>query len=58
MKLKGLRVGGAEISHKHANFIVARQGASSQNVLDLIALARERVRKNDGLELELEVKIW
>lgn len=58
LNLKGARVGGAEISRKHANFIVALPGASSQNVLDLITLARERVRASAGLELEFEVEIW
>ncbi|MCK4340874.1 MAG: UDP-N-acetylmuramate dehydrogenase [Phycisphaerae bacterium] len=56
--LKGQRCGGAEISPKHANFIVAHPGATARNVLDLIVLARDRVRKETGLELELEVEIW
>lgn len=57
-KLKGLRVGGAEISRRHANFIVAHEGATARNVLDLITLARDRVRESEGIELELEVEIW
>lgn len=56
--LKGTRRGGAEISPRHANFIVAGPGASAANVLDLIELARERVRARTGIELELEVEIW
>lgn len=56
--LKGQRVGGAEISARHANFIVARNGATAQHVLDLIALAKDRVRATSGIELELEVEIW
>lgn len=57
-QLKGTRVGGAEISPRHANFILAGEGATAQNVLDLIRLARERVREQTGIELELEVEVW
>lgn len=56
--LKGHRCGGAEISSKHANFIVAHPGAAAQDVLDLIALARQRVYQATGIELELEVEVW
>lgn len=56
--LKGACVGGAEISPRHANFIVAREGARAQDVLDLIALARDKVRAATGIELELEVEVW
>jgi UDP-N-acetylmuramate dehydrogenase len=56
--LKGVRVGGAEISPKHANFVVVHAGATARDVLDLIALAQERVRASAGVELELEVEIW
>jgi UDP-N-acetylmuramate dehydrogenase len=56
--MKGVRVGGAEISRKHANFIEAGPGATAQNVIDLIELARQAVRRSAGIELELEVEIW
>jgi UDP-N-acetylmuramate dehydrogenase len=55
--LKGERVGGAEIAQKHANYIVNLGGASSADVLGLIEIARERVFKEFGIELELEVQI-
>jgi UDP-N-acetylmuramate dehydrogenase len=55
--LKGCRVGGAEISRKHANYIVNCGGASSDDVLRLIDLARERVVRAFGVALELEVQI-
>jgi UDP-N-acetylmuramate dehydrogenase len=55
--LKGTRVGGAEIAQKHANYIVNLGGASSEHVLRLIEIARERVFKEFGIELELEVRI-
>ena len=56
--LKGCRVGGAEISEIHANFIVATADATAQNVLDLINLAKERVWRSAGIRLETEVEIW
>jgi UDP-N-acetylmuramate dehydrogenase len=55
--LKGLRVGGAEISTVHANFIVNRGDARADDVLDLIDKARHAVRSSTGIELETEVKI-
>jgi UDP-N-acetylmuramate dehydrogenase len=56
--LKGLQVGGASVSEKHANFIVARAGCKSRDVLRLIEAVRERVREKSGVELELEIEIW
>jgi UDP-N-acetylmuramate dehydrogenase len=55
--LKGARVGGAEIAQKHANYIVNLGGASSEDVLRLIEIAREQVFKEFRVELELEVRI-
>lgn len=56
--MKGVRVRGAEISTKHANFILAGPDASAQDVLDLIALAKDRVWNHSGVKLELEVDVW
>ncbi|MGA2232797.1 MAG: UDP-N-acetylmuramate dehydrogenase [Tepidisphaeraceae bacterium] len=56
--LKGLRVGGAEISSKHANFIVAHPGCRAEEVFKLIKLVRERVYDKHQLQLESEVKVW
>jgi len=56
--LKGTRIGNAEISDRHANFIVAHPGATSQDVLRLIDLARSKVSEQFGVDLELEIKIW
>ena len=56
--LKGVRVGGAEISTRHANFILAYDDATADDVLNLIQLAKERVRQATGIELEPEVDIW
>jgi UDP-N-acetylmuramate dehydrogenase len=55
--LKGRRVGGAEISSVHANFIVNRGGATAGDVLALIEEVRERVRERSGTALEPEVRI-
>jgi UDP-N-acetylmuramate dehydrogenase len=56
--LKGTRLGGAEISDRHANFIVTYEGASSNDVLKLIDLARSKVAEQFGVDLELEIEIW
>lgn len=55
--LKGLRIGGAEISRKHANFIVNVDGATADDVLALMAEMRDRVFQRFGIELEPEVRI-
>jgi UDP-N-acetylmuramate dehydrogenase len=55
--LKGRRVGSAEISKVHANYIVNLGNASADDVLKLIDIARTAVFKEFGLELELEVKV-
>lgn len=54
---KGLRVGDAMVSEKHANFIVNLSQATAQDVLKLIAIVRERVFKTFGVELELEIEL-
>jgi UDP-N-acetylmuramate dehydrogenase len=56
--LKGTRVGGAEVSERHANFIVAEAGASSRDVLELIELVKRRVLEQLGIELDTEIEIW
>jgi len=54
--LKGLRVGGAEVSEKHANFIVNTGGATAQDVLVLIKRVREIVYEKTGFSLVPEVR--
>jgi len=54
--LKGVRVGAAEVSHQHANFIVNRGGASSADVLGLIEHVRQVVYDRIGFELCCEVR--
>ena len=56
--LKGHRIGGAEVSDRHANFIVCRPGAKASDVEQLIDEIRDRVYARFGIELELEIEIW
>lgn len=55
--LKNVRVGGARISTKHANFIINEGEAKAKDVLALISLIKDRVRDMTGIQLETEVKI-
>lgn len=55
--LKGLTVGGAQVSTKHAGFVVNIGGATAQNVLDLIAQVQKRVYEKHGVKLYPEVKM-
>jgi UDP-N-acetylmuramate dehydrogenase len=57
MGMKGMKVGDAQISTKHANFIVNRGKATASDVLELIALIQARVKKEKGVSLEPEVVI-
>jgi UDP-N-acetylmuramate dehydrogenase len=56
--LKGLSVGDARVSDRHANFFVNAGKASAKDMLTLIADVRERVQKTYGVELENEVVVW
>src|SRR3954463_2421790 len=56
--LKGTRHGGAEISDRHANFIVAHPGGKAADILQLIDRIRQRVWQQFGYELELQIQIW
>jgi UDP-N-acetylmuramate dehydrogenase len=56
--LKGMRAGGAEVSTKHANFIIAHPGCKADDVKKLIKIIRERVFERSQIDLETEVKIW
>ena len=55
--LKGTRQGGAEISEKHANFIVNAGEATAADVFQLIKLAKKKVAEEFNINLELEVKL-
>ncbi|RKY31451.1 MAG: hypothetical protein DRP74_04870 [Candidatus Omnitrophota bacterium] len=56
--LKGKKVGGAQVSLKHANFIINKGGAKTEDVLKLIYLMRKKVKEKFNVDLKLEVKIW
>lgn len=55
--LKGLRVGDAEVSPKHGNFIVNRGHARAADVIELIGKVRRAIRRKTGVRLDLELKI-
>jgi UDP-N-acetylmuramate dehydrogenase len=55
--LKGARIGGAQVSTQHANFIVNTGGATATDVLNLIDRVRSTVRERTGIDLELELEI-
>ncbi len=55
--LKGARVGDAEVSMKHANFMVNRGQASAADVMALIRNVRSEIRRRAGVRLDLELKI-
>jgi len=56
--LKGLRIGDAEVSPEHGNFLVNHGHASAAEFTELMARVRARVREIHGVELEPEVEIW
>jgi UDP-N-acetylmuramate dehydrogenase len=56
--LKGLQIGGAVVSEKHANFIIADKKCKSRDVLRLIDAIKDRVKEQFDTELELEIEIW
>lgn len=56
--LKGEQVGGAEVSQRHANFFVAKPGATAKDLLQLMDVVRNRVAEKMGVELETEIEIW
>lgn len=54
--LKGMRVGNVRVSEKHANFFVADQGATAEDVRRLVSKVRRRVREATGVDLAPEVR--
>ena len=56
--LKGQRAGGAHVSEKHANFILADAGTRASDVMKLINTIRETVYKRFEVYLELEIEVW
>lgn len=56
--LKGRAVGGAQVSEKHAGFLINRGGATCGDMLRLIELVQRTVREQFGVELECEIRVW
>ena len=56
--LKGFRIGEAEVSERHANFIIAHDGCTASNVLAVIEHVEETVLNRYGVELERELVVW
>lgn len=54
--LKGFRVGAARVSDLHANFFIADEEATAQDVFDLISQVKTKVRGHSGVELETEIR--
>ncbi|MFQ5454641.1 MAG: UDP-N-acetylmuramate dehydrogenase [Nitrospirota bacterium] len=55
--LKGYRIGDAEVSKRHANFIINKGSASSKDIISLIRYIGKRIEEEMGITLELEVKV-
>ena len=55
--LKGLSVGGAEVSTKHAGFIINKKNATAKDVLELVNKVKEEVYKKFNKKIELEIEV-
>ncbi|MHC5073779.1 MAG: UDP-N-acetylmuramate dehydrogenase [Planctomycetota bacterium] len=56
--LKGLQIGEAVVSEKHANFIVAQKGCTYRDIIGLIDAIKRKIKEEFDVELELELEIW
>lgn len=55
--LKGYSIGGAEVSQKHAGFIINKNNATSKDILDLIKYVQSTVKEETGKEIKLEIEV-
>lgn len=55
--LKGRAVGGAQVSEKHAGFVINTGGATCADILELVGVIKDTVKKEKGVDLEMEVKV-
>jgi UDP-N-acetylmuramate dehydrogenase len=56
--LKGLQIGGAIVSEKHANFIIAEKNCTGRDIMELIDTVKQKVKEQFDTDLELEIEIW
>ncbi len=56
--LKGYSIGGAQVSEKHAGFVINKGNATAKDVTELIEFIKNKVKEDSGIELEPEVKIY
>lgn len=54
--LKGKQIGGAQVSEKHAGFIINKDKATCKDVLELVKYVQDKVKETSGIELECEIK--
>ena len=54
--LKGYSVGGAQVSEKHAGFVINKGGATARDVLELIQIIKDKIYENEGIHIECEVR--
>jgi UDP-N-acetylmuramate dehydrogenase len=52
------RIGGAELSERNANYVIAHPGTTAADILQLAETVRERVRERTGVRLERELHVW
>ena len=55
--LKGYQIGGAQVSQKHAGFIINKENATATDILALIEYVQKTVREKTGNEIQLEIEI-
>lgn len=55
--LKGFSIGGAQVSEKHAGFIINKGGATAQDVIDLTEYIKKVIREREGVDIETEIRI-
>ncbi len=56
--LKGFRIGDAQVSEKHAGFVINRGAATAEQVKELLRQVTERVYESSGIQLEPEIRLW
>lgn len=55
--LKGYKIGGAAVSKKHAGFVINKENATAQDVLDLVKYIKQKILEKYGKEIQLEIKV-